>query len=77
MYEKKQKLFEQYNFILPGYNVRPNEIYAAIGIQQLKKLDKMIIQRRKNLALFEKLFSKIDYLNYFKSNNFDQVFLFL
>ena len=40
-------------------------MYAAIKIQQLKKLDKMIIQRRKNLALFEKLFSKIDYLNYF------------
>ena len=76
VYEKKQKLFEQYNFILPGYNVRPNEIYAAIGIQQLKKLDKMIVQRRKNLALFEKLFSNIDYLNYFKSNNFDSSFSF-
>ena len=59
VYEKKQKLFEQYNFILPGYNVRPNEIYAAIGIQQLKKLDKMIIQRRKIWPYLKNYFLKL------------------
>ena len=30
--------FEAYRFILPGYNVRPQEINAAVGIEQLKKL---------------------------------------
>lgn len=76
IYKKRQKLFEQYNFILPGYNVRPNEIYSAIGIQQLKKLDEMVIQRRKNLALFENLFSGNQYLKFFKSRFFDSSFSF-
>ena len=46
--------YESFNFILPGFNVRPLEIEAAIGIEQLKKLDKFIEQRRKNAAVFEK-----------------------
>jgi len=34
-------------FILPGYNVRPTEIQAAIGLVQLKKLDEFMENRRK------------------------------
>jgi len=49
--------FEAYRFILPGYNVRPLEISAAAGREQLKKLPAMTEQRRKNLALFQRLFS--------------------
>ena len=33
--------FEEYRFILPGYNVRPLEISGAIGSVQLKKLPGM------------------------------------
>ena len=40
--------YESFNFIMPGYNLRPLEIEAAIGIEQLKKLDGFIAQRRKN-----------------------------
>ncbi|WP_448207976.1 DegT/DnrJ/EryC1/StrS family aminotransferase [Azospirillum sp. sgz302134] len=49
--------FEAYRFILPGYNVRPLEIEAAIGREQLKKLPAMIAARRKNMALFQSLFA--------------------
>ena len=48
--------FEAYRFVLPGYNVRPLEIEAAIGREQLKKLPGFTVQRRNNLALFQELF---------------------
>lgn len=43
---------ESFRFILPGYNVRPTEIQCAIGIEQLKKLNKLIRQRRENALTF-------------------------
>lgn len=54
---KDDDFFETYRFIFPGYNVRPIEISGAIGIEQLKKLDQMIDQRRENAAIFTKLFA--------------------
>lgn len=45
--------YESFNFIMPGFNVRPLEIEAATGIEQLKKLDVFIEQRRKNAELFQ------------------------
>ncbi len=45
-----------YNFVLPGYNVRPQEINAAIAREQLKKLPEMICARRKNLKIYQELF---------------------
>ena len=35
---KKNDFYEQYKFILPGYNVRPGELHGAIGNIQLKRL---------------------------------------
>ena len=55
---KSQDHFEAYRFILPGYNVRPIEIEAAIGRVQLKKLPGFTAVRRKNLALFQELFGQ-------------------
>jgi CDP-4-dehydro-6-deoxyglucose reductase, E1 len=49
--------FEAYRFIVPGYNVRPTEINAAIGLRQLRKLDDFVDIRRRNLALFNRLFA--------------------
>lgn len=58
IYEKKgDDFFEAYRFILPGYNVRPTEINAAIGSVQLTKFMKMIEVRRTNAELFKNLFS--------------------
>ncbi len=52
--------FEAYRFILPGYNVRPMEMSGAIGREQLKKLPSMTAHRRRNLALFQKVFAGDD-----------------
>lgn len=57
IYKKKKSNFhEQYRFILPGYNVRPQEINAAMGLVQLKKFDKMLKIRRDNAKKFVKIF---------------------
>jgi CDP-4-dehydro-6-deoxyglucose reductase, E1 len=52
--------FEAYRFVVPGYNVRPLEMSGAIGIEQLKKLDAMVEARRRNAALFVRLFGDDD-----------------
>ncbi|PWC40329.1 DegT/DnrJ/EryC1/StrS family aminotransferase [Azospirillum sp. TSO22-1] len=58
LYERRSSdHFEAYRFILPGYNVRPLELEAAVGRQQLKKLPAMTAARRKNLKLFQELFA--------------------
>jgi len=44
--------YEAYRFILPGYNARPLELSGAIGVEQLKKLDRMVELRRRNAELF-------------------------
>ena len=41
-----------FQFILPGYNLRPTEIQSAVGIEQLKKLPGFISARRKNAKRF-------------------------
>ena len=43
---------EMFSFVLPGYNVRPTEIQCAIGMEQLKKLDGFVAQRRANAETF-------------------------
>jgi CDP-4-dehydro-6-deoxyglucose reductase, E1 len=47
---------EAYRFILPGYNVRPQEINGAVGSEQLKKLPAMTARRRANWELFRDTF---------------------
>jgi len=54
--KKDDPFYESFNFVLPGYTVRPTEIQAAIGIEQLKKLDGLVEQRRKNAIYFKELF---------------------
>lgn len=58
IFEKRDDdFFEAYRFILPGYNARPLELSGAVGIEQLKKLDRMVEIRRRNAALFQSLFA--------------------
>ena len=54
---KKDKFYEMFNFIFPGYNVRPVEMEAAIGREQLKKLDGFLKERKSNGKYFLELFS--------------------
>lgn len=63
VYHKSDDLFyESFNFIMPGFNVRPLEIEAAVGIEQLKKLDKFIATRRENAEYFQNRMSETPFL---------------
>lgn len=47
---------DQFCFVLPGYNLRPLEVSAAIGKVQLAKFDTFLMHRRANLDYFRELF---------------------
>ena len=54
VYDKTGNAWDDlFRFVLPGYNVRPLEMEAAIGSVQLRKLDSFIAARRKNAELFK------------------------
>lgn len=56
IYQKSlDDFYESFNFILPGYNLRPLEIEAAVGIEQLKKLVRFVSIRRNNAKCFKNL----------------------
>lgn len=48
---------ESFRFVLPGYNVRPLEMSGALGIEQVKKLPRLILERQKNGLLVQKALS--------------------
>ncbi len=55
--EKSDDPFEEsFRFVLPGYNVRPIEMEAAVGSEQLRKLPQFIQERRNNAQHFQSLF---------------------
>lgn len=59
IYKKlNDSFYESFNFIMPGFNVRPLEIEAVVGIEQLKKLDAFIEQRRANAKSFKERIAK-------------------
>ena len=49
---------DHFRFVLPGFNLRPLELEAAIGLEQLKKLNSFINVRRTNAKLFSDLMSE-------------------
>lgn len=57
LHKKSENTFyEMFNFIMPGYNLRPLEMEAAIGLEQLKKLDNFVNIRRENAEYFCSIF---------------------
>lgn len=53
IYKKSENAFyESFNFIVPGFNLRPLEVEGAAGSEQLKKMDAIIAQRRENAKYF-------------------------
>lgn len=56
--KSKDPFEESFKFVLPGYNLRPGEIHAAIGIEQLKKLPEFIRVRRRNAEYFQREFNE-------------------
>ena len=73
---KKDKFYEMFNFIFPGYNVRPVEMEAAIGREQLKKLDGFLKERKSNGKYFLELFSNIDSISVQKNQDDSSFFGF-
>ena len=73
---KKSINYEDYNFVLPGFNLRPTEINAAIGLVQLKKLNNFVKTRRANMKYFQKLFSNNKYFHIQKENGLSSSFAF-
>ncbi len=47
--------YNMFNFVMPGYNLRPLEMSGAIGIEQLRKLDSFVEYRRKNAKAFQEV----------------------
>ncbi|NTW38348.1 MAG: DegT/DnrJ/EryC1/StrS family aminotransferase [Cellulomonadaceae bacterium] len=57
--EKSDDPFEEsFKFVLPGYSVRPLEMSAAVGIEQVAKLPRFIDERRRNAARYLELMSR-------------------
>lgn len=55
--EKSDDPFEEsFRFVLPGFNVRPLEIEGALGVEQVKRLPKIIEERRMNGRLLQQTF---------------------
>ncbi len=46
-FDKYNNFDQRFLFILPGYNVRPMEVSAAMGLVQLKRLDSFLTDREK------------------------------
>jgi len=44
-----------FRFVLPGYNLRPLELEAAVGLEQLIKLPSFISVRRNNAIIFQEI----------------------
>lgn len=64
IYQKSlDPFYESFNFILPGYNLRPLEIEAAIGREQIKKIDNIVNQRRDNAIFFLEQLKSISWLS--------------
>ena len=73
---KKDKFYEMFNFIFPGYNVRPVEMEAAIGREQLKKLDGFLKERKSNGKYFLDKFSMINSISLQKNQDDSSFFGF-
>lgn len=51
---------ESFKFVLPGFNLRPIELSASVGLEQLKKLPLFIKKRRDNARRFKEALSSLD-----------------
>ncbi len=57
--DKRSNFEETFRFVLPGYNLRPMEVAAAAGREQLKRLEGFLQIRQQNAEHFRKAISVI------------------
>ena len=60
-----------YEVNMLGYNYRMNEIQAAIGIEQINKVNQFLDKRRENYGILEKELSDISEISLFNSGDED------
>lgn len=60
---------DSFKFILPGYNLRSNDIFSAIGIEQLKKLDTFLETRRQNAETFKEEMFNLSQSGFYSKGN--------
>jgi CDP-6-deoxy-D-xylo-4-hexulose-3-dehydrase len=65
-----------FRFVLPGYNLRPLEIEAAIGSVQLRKLPSFVNLRRSNAEMFLSQVSKFEGIRVQRENGMSSWFGF-
>lgn len=53
----ERKIPGMYDAVSLGFNYRMSELHAAIGVEQLKKIDGFLIKRRKNFNVLKELLS--------------------
>lgn len=57
-HQAKSVVIEEYPEV--GYNYRMSDLHAAVGIEQMKKLDLMLARRQAVAALYNEAFSKLE-----------------
>lgn len=57
--EKISKFEKKFKFYLPGFNLRPTEINAVIGLEQMKKISAFINHRKNNAKIFYDIFGDL------------------
>lgn len=60
-----------YTFYYPGFNLRSTDLQAFIGIEQLKRLDKIVEKRNQNFKLYQSLINN----SYWKIKEYNNVFV--
>lgn len=76
-YEAYPDLDKKFLFVTDGYNFRNHEICAVLGLEQLKRLDSMIAQRRKNYVRYHGIInSRPDLFQYHLYQNGNSSFCF-
>jgi perosamine synthetase len=58
-----------YDVTMLGYNYRMNEIQAALGIEQLKRIERFLERRAENYEALHSALSKIEEIGFFKSSH--------
>ncbi len=69
-HDSKEVLFETYDEV--GYNFRLTDIQAAIGIEQLKKVDGIIKKRLEVVRYYEKLLKSIPWVQLVTVTNYNR-----